>query len=53
MVCTVLWTQAGDYGRDESLLVADLRRKIEPDPDTPIYLQDVPELGCWFQDARD
>ncbi|MDE7218655.1 MAG: helix-turn-helix domain-containing protein [Oscillospiraceae bacterium] len=53
MVCTVLWIQANSYGADESCAIEDLRRKIEPDQSHPIYLQDVPGSGYWFQYTKE
>ena len=44
-----------DYGAVSAMLrvfIAQVRRKIEPDPDAPTYIHTVPRVGYRFGRAR-
>lgn len=51
-VWTVLYHQTGGDKQERLSLIHDLRSRIEPDPNTPVYLQTVPGIGYWFRDRK-
>ncbi|WP_337652777.1 winged helix-turn-helix domain-containing protein [Clostridium sp.] len=47
-ICTGAWNLEGGYGGDVSGPIAILRRAIEPNPQSPIYIKTVNQVGYRF-----